>query len=195
MNEDEYVSRGMAPRTSVVLSEDVTVETEPVRLVRPRRPVVAVAAVDVVLGLALVLVGANQVSAVGAVLVAAGVALALGGPVWFWFWARVREVRVDQDGIHLRGLGLAPSVPWSEISEVRAERLGPTTFLVARTASGRAMPLLSPFRRRFARLLGVDDPRTLLVVRTVDFSGRDEAFGVALRAHVPPTVRLDWTPH
>src|SRR5690606_28575960 len=132
MNEDEYVSRGMAPRTSVVLSEGVTVETEPVRLVRPRRPVVAVAAVAVVLGLALVLAGATQVRAVGAVLVAAGVALAHGGRVGFWLWGRVRVVRVGQDGIDLGALGLAPAVPWSDISQVRAARLGPTTFLVAR---------------------------------------------------------------
>lgn len=166
-------------------------DVQPSVLVRPRSSAVLVGAIEVAAGLTLAWVGTRRAGPTQVTMAIAGVALASLGPTSFWFWTRVREALIDRHGVHLRGLGLAVSLPWSEVRFVRAEQLGPTTFLVAQTTSARAMPLLSPFRRRFARRLQ-SDPKALLVLRTADFPGRATAFGAALHAHAPPSLCLDW---
>lgn len=161
-------------------------------LLRPRSPIVAVGAAECAGGLAAVLLGRRLAGWRRAAAITAGVTIATVGPASFWYWTRIREVCFDRRGIELRGLGTAVSLPWPEIEFVRSERLGPTTFLVARTWSGRRQPLLSPFRRRFAARLGVPEASSLLVLRTADFAGGPAVFGAALDSYAPASVRVDW---
>ncbi|MQA05823.1 MAG: hypothetical protein GEV07_24950 [Streptosporangiales bacterium] len=161
-------------------------------LLRPRSPIVSVGVAECAGGLTAVLLGSRLVGWRRAVAVAAGVTIATVGPASFWYWTRIREVCFDGRGVELRGFGTAVWLSWAEIEFVRSERLGPTTFLVARASSGRRLPLLSPFRRRFAARLGVPEASSLLVLRTTDFASGPAVFGAALHSYAPPSVRVDW---
>lgn len=161
----------------------------PVRtLLRPRRSLVIGWLVQGLFGLPM-LVAAVRSTGVARFGASAGVLLFwVGFPIGFFFGSRVRKLTVNSDGLQLSGFLLHQELPWSRVAALDFCKMGPTPFLVVQTTTDDHQPALSPFRRRFARKLEVDDFRSLLVVRTVDFTGGYGAVSEAIHACTPTFV-------